>query len=138
MVIRGAKTYFLLAVVFALAVAGAGRVLAHGEEDHAPGRVEMPTEHMAVGDTCVEDTEFMRRNHMTLLMHQRDKTVHQGERPKKHSLRNCLSCHAPAHPPGGAEPASIKSGKHFCAECHIYAAVKIDCFECHAEIGEAE
>ena len=22
---------------------------------------------------------------------------------------------------------------HFCAGCHLYASVKIDCFECHAD-----
>jgi hypothetical protein len=25
--------------------------------------------------------------------------------------------------------------QHFCAECHAYASVKIDCFECHADRG---
>jgi len=23
--------------------------------------------------------------------------------------------------------------QHFCAGCHLYASVKIDCFECHAD-----
>ena len=25
--------------------------------------------------------------------------------------------------------------EHFCAECHAFASVKIDCFECHADRG---
>ncbi len=116
-----------------LAALGAGAVLAHDGEDH--GRVPVPSEHMAMGDQCVEDTDFMRRDHMTLLDHQRDSTVLDGVRTEKHSLRGCLSCHAPAKPPGGAQPVSLASGEHFCAECHAYAAVKIDCFQCHAEFG---
>lgn len=135
----GARTYLLLAVaVFVLA---AGAVFAHGDKEHEPTRVELPTDHMAIGDKCVEETDFMIRNHMALLMHQRDGTVHDGVRTKKYSLRGCLSCHAPANPPAkdgvAVQPASIASGKHFCAECHTYVAVKIDCFECHAELGEA-
>jgi len=41
------------------------------------------------GDQCVEDTDFMRRNHMELILHQRDETMHRGVRPKKHSLKEC-------------------------------------------------
>ena len=82
------------------------------------------------GKQCVEETSFMRRNHMDLLMHQRDKTMHKGIRTKQHSLVGCLSCHAVIDVDGQA--VSIKSDKHFCNSCHSYAAVKIDCFECHA------
>ena len=27
--------------------------------------------------------------------------------------------------------------RHFCTECHAYTAVRIDCFECHADRGLA-
>ena len=30
------------------------------------------------------------------------------------------------------KPVSFASPKHFCRTCHDYAAVHIDCFECHA------
>jgi hypothetical protein len=110
-----------------LVIAGAGIAFGHGGVVHEP---------VAVATECVEDTDFMRRNHMALLKHERDETVHEGERGQKYSLRGCLSCHAPAHPADGSTPASIASGEHFCADCHVYTAVKIDCFECHAEIGE--
>ncbi|MBV5325306.1 MAG: hypothetical protein J0626_08585, partial [Rhodospirillaceae bacterium] len=34
------------------------------------------------GEQCVEPTDFMRRNHMKLLNHQRDETVIEGVRTK--------------------------------------------------------
>jgi len=79
---------------------------------------------------CVEDTKFMRTNHMELLLHQRDETTRRGIRTKKHSLKNCIACHVVKD--ASTMPVSAASPKHFCRECHDYAAVKIDCFECHA------
>jgi predicted CXXCH cytochrome family protein len=94
------------------------------------GRVPVPTIPMGQGDSCVEDTDFMRRNHMSLLEHQRDETVHEGIRSKQHSLKECISCHVV----NGADavPVTVASPDHFCRSCHDYAAVKIDCFQCHA------
>jgi predicted CXXCH cytochrome family protein len=69
----------------------------------------------------------MRRDHMELLKHQRDATVHGGIRGAKASLKECVACHA------GATTGSVaQSETNFCVSCHTYAAVKIDCFECHA------
>ena len=81
------------------------------------------------GERCVEDTNVMRKNHMEFLLHQRDDTVHDGIRTKKHSLKECLSCHA-VNDASGA-PVGIDDKRHFCNSCHAYAAVSIDCFECH-------
>ena len=83
------------------------------------------------GDRCVEDTPFMRRNHMELLKHQRDRTVHDGVRTTRHSLANCVACHADRET--GSVVGRNSSGREgFCAGCHSYAGVKLDCFECHA------
>jgi cytochrome c553 len=79
------------------------------------------------GERCVEDTEYMRRNHMELLKHQRDRTVHEGVRSKQHSLKECIECHA-----SKSNNSVADSKDNFCASCHSYASVKIDCFECHA------
>ena len=79
---------------------------------------------------CVEETDFMRTNHMDLLLHQRDETMYKGIRTEKHSLKNCLSCHVVKD--SSNRPVSAANPKHFCRECHDYAAVNIDCFECHA------
>ncbi len=101
----------------------AGAVFAAGE-----GRTPKPViERAAQGAQCVDDPEFMRRNHMDLLKHQRDDTVRGGIRGEKYSLKTCIECHA------SRETASVtKASTNFCVSCHSYAAVKIDCFECHA------
>jgi hypothetical protein len=82
------------------------------------------------GDKCVADTAWMRRYHMMALMHHRDETVHEGIRAKRFDLTGCIDCHAVKGADG--KPVSFASPKHFCRTCHDYAAVQIDCFECHA------
>jgi hypothetical protein len=78
------------------------------------------------GTQCVEDTATMRRLHMAFLKHQRDETVHGGIRGAKHSLKDCVACHA------STTTGSVAAAPtDFCSSCHAYAAVKIDCFECH-------
>jgi len=93
-------------------------------------RVFVPAPPRGKGLQCVADTEYMRRNHMTLLDQQRNATVRDGIRTDRFSLRKCVECHAIDGPDG--RPLSAKSPKFFCRECHIYAAVRIGCFECHA------
>jgi hypothetical protein len=78
------------------------------------------------GTTCVADPAIMRRSHMDLLKHQRDETVHGGIRGAKASLKECVDCHA--SPASGSVAAEAGD---FCVSCHRYAAVTIDCFECH-------
>jgi len=86
------------------------------------------------GESCVADIDFMRRNHMTMLKHQRDETMLKGVRTKQYSLKECVSCHAVKGP--DATPVTVSSPKHFCRSCHDYVAVKIDCFQCHASRPE--
>ena len=78
------------------------------------------------GTQCVEDPVQMRRQHMEFLKHQRDATVHGGIRGAKYSLKDCVACHATT--PSGSVAATPGD---FCVACHQYAAVKIDCFDCH-------
>ncbi len=112
-------------------------VAVEGEDaEVAAGRTPYPLIPRGQGDSCVEDTDFMRRNHMNLLMHQRDDTVLQGIRSKRHSLKECISCHAVPGP--DSIPVTISSPEHFCRSCHDYAAVSIDCFQCHASRPEQE
>lgn len=84
----------------------------------------------ANAEQCVEPTQEMRVNHMEYILHQRDDTVHEGIRTKQHSFKNCISCHV-VHDDAG-KAVSFKDERHFCNSCHTYAAVKIDCFECHS------
>jgi hypothetical protein len=82
------------------------------------------------GDQCVADTNYMRRYHMKVLTHQRDDTVQNGIRTKQFSLKECIACHATTD--DGGRPVPINAPGEFCASCHDYAAVKVDCFQCHA------
>ncbi len=100
------------------------------------GRVVVPSPSKGIGDNCVADTEFMRRYHMTVLNHQRDDTVHDGIRTKQFSLKKCIACHAVNGP--DSRPVTVESPQHFCRSCHDYAAVKVDCFECHASRPQAD
>ncbi len=88
-------------------------------------RVPQPKVNIARGDKCVEPTDEMRRNHMKYILHQRDKTMHEGIRTTQHSLANCVECHADPN------TKTVLGKDGFCASCHSYAAVSIDCFECH-------
>ena len=88
------------------------------------------------GDQCVEDPEWMRSNHFETVLHQRDETVLHGIRTTKHSLKNCIDCHVTPDGKGNYARYS-NSEEHFCASCHEYAAVSIDCFQCHADRPES-
>jgi len=103
-------------------------LLAGGPQTAAAGEVPMPNPVKAFkGDKCVEPADVMRREHMDFLKHQRIETVHEGVRGKKYSLRGCIDCHAvPDEQAGGKRTA-----RAFCSDCHKYAAVNIDCFQCH-------
>ena len=86
-----------------------------------------PTIEKARGGSCVAAPEVMRRTHPELLKHQRNETVHLGMRDGRASLKACVECHA------STKSGSVAAvGTDFCVSCHSYAAVKIDCFECHA------
>ncbi len=83
------------------------------------------------GKKCVEPEEVMRREHMEFILHQRDETMHRGIRTSKYSLAECIDCHV--QPDENGNIATHKDEEHFCNACHQYAAVSIDCFECHAD-----
>ena len=83
------------------------------------------------GVECVEPEDVMRRNHMNFILHQRDETMHEGIRTSKYSLAECIDCHV--QPDENGHIASVDEKEHFCNACHQYAAVNIDCFECHAD-----
>jgi hypothetical protein len=108
----------------ALAMAGLGLALAGGV---ALADGLGPTIEKARGGSCVDDPEVMRRIHPDLLKHQRNETVHRGIRDQRASLKGCIECHAS---PTSGSVAVAKTD--FCVSCHSYAAVQIDCFECHA------
>lgn len=75
---------------------------------------------------CVEDTAFMRDNHMKLLASWRDNVLRKGNRVytatdgkvfEMSLTSNCLKCH--------------ENKSRFCDRCHDYAGVKPTCWNCH-------
>jgi len=111
----------VLAVV--LSVAGIA-----GARETRASRVAMPVIKIENGEACVAPAEEMRRDHMTFLLHQRDRTLRQGLREPRFSLKNCVDCHA------SRETGSVLGQEGFCSSCHAYAAVSMDCFECHTPL----
>ncbi len=94
----------------------------------------LPKLPLAKGERCVEPTEIMRRRHMDFLLHQRDLTVVKGIRTEKYRFVNCLNCHV--LPDAEGRYARHTDTEHFCTGCHQFSAVKIDCFQCHADRPE--
>jgi hypothetical protein len=74
---------------------------------------------------CIAPTADMRVNHMKMLNHSRDRTLRHGIRGEKASLNGCIECHA------SKTTGSVLGKEGFCQECHAYAAVKLDCWDCH-------
>lgn len=117
-----------LAALLALSLGAVAASSGSGDAGSASaGRTPKPTLVIEKGDRCVEDTAYMRKNHMKLLMHHRDDTVHKGIRTEKHSLKNCINCHA-----SSKNNSVLGSDENFCQSCHTYAAVKLDCWDCHS------
>ena len=107
-------------------------VLAAEQPSSALGQVVLPEPKLPrLATQCVEPTDIMRRDHMKFLLHQRDATVIDGIRTKQYSLTGCIDCHNPDPPDGRA--VHYENPEHFCAGCHLFTAVKIDCFGCHAD-----
>ncbi|TAK43662.1 MAG: Hdr-like menaquinol oxidoreductase cytochrome c subunit [Betaproteobacteria bacterium] len=98
----------------------------------AAGRTAKPVVLIERPGQCVEATEVMRRDHMKLLLHQRDRTVRDGIRTKPQSLAGCVDCHA------SRKTGSVLGEQGFCQSCHAYAGVRLDCWECHTPKARAQ
>ena len=115
----------LAALGFALLFAvSPAPTFAHEGEAH-PQRTPVPNMTVESTGKCIAPAEEMRRNHMEMLKHQRDRTLRQGIRGEPASLNTCIECHA------SKKTGSVLGKGDFCESCHAYAAVKLDCFECH-------
>ena len=99
--------------------------------DAEEGSYVTPGSKAAGLDNCVRETGFMRRNHMELIEHQRDVTVHQGIRSTTDSLAACVECHVSYDK---QQPVSVYSDGQFCNACHEFTAVDVNCFGCHATV----
>ncbi|SDJ25748.1 hypothetical protein [Aliiruegeria lutimaris] len=88
----------------------------------------------ATGDPHPEGNRVMRRRHMEMMRHDRDMTMHDGEREIDASISECFECHSVKDEAGGY--VTYESEKHFCRACHDFVAVKVDCFMCHRSTPE--
>jgi len=102
--------------------------------DNFEGIVPPPKAKASEINGCVAPVEDMRKNHMEKMLHQRDKTLREGVRTKQHSIAECVNCHITPKKDGSY--ANFGENEHFCSSCHNYAAVSIDCFECHRDKPE--
>lgn len=121
---------FIVALLLAASAAGQIVPSAFAESPAGAENALVPHPPKGRGEHCVASTQFMRRYHMTMMKHQRDETVHEGVRGNPFSIAGCVDCHAVKGADG--QPVRYDNPKHFCRSCHDYAAVSIDCFECHA------
>jgi len=134
---RPAAASAAAAALVAAGLLALGGTLASGEArsaadaPRATARVPLPVIEPGSGDRCVEDTPTMRRNHMEMLQHHRDRTVREGIRTTQHSLANCVTCHA------SRKTGRVTGDGAFCSTCHSYAGVRLDSFECHADRPQA-
>ncbi len=118
---------WLRAIAFALC---AGALASTVSASDPAARVAKPAISVDRSTQCIDSPDVMRRTHMDMLKHQRDRTVRAGMRGEKVHLNGCVECHA--GPGAGAAAGSVVgSPQAFCEGCHRYAAVKLDCFGCH-------
>ncbi len=88
----------------------------------------------ATGDPHPEGNAYWRKYHPDMLRHDRDLTMHLGDRQVRASLKKCFDCHAARDEAG--QVVTYADDRHFCRACHDYAAVKVDCFMCHRSTPE--
>ena len=109
--------------------------LAARGEERAP-MTSAPAIPHGKGERCIADRDVMRRDHMRMLLSYRHQAVRDGAHQPQHGIDDCVSCHAVKGADGGS--VGIDSPQHFCRVCHDYAAVRIDCFECHPSRPQAQ
>lgn len=117
-----------------------------------------PTSQQIAGKECVEPKEYMRENHMQLLLQWRDSAVREGKTVYINSQGKafdisledtCIKCHneisasnsasssssasntALSH--ASASNVSQSSDDQFCYSCHNYVAATPNCWSCHSE-----
>lgn len=121
------KTRILLVLLAIVAMLqGCGKVAP--ELDVATAKAK--SEHCTIS----EDISEVRNNHMEYILHKRDETMYDGIRTKQHSFTECINCHVPKGV--GDQKVRHDEEEHFCATCHMYTGVKLDCFQCHTDQPE--
>lgn len=110
-------------------------LLVIGGAAHAQNSDLFPEIPKALYELTTPHPDDIRVNHMDYLRHDRDATMYLGDRDTEFSLKDCVDCHAVRGP--DASFVTVENDAHFCKSCHVYAAVKIDCFQCHNSVPVA-
>ncbi len=135
--LKGSLQKLPLSVAGLALMASFTTVNAEVEQDELGPRIEIPE---SSGKSCVLPEDEIRRKHPDMLKHDRILTLREGLRAKADgnnldgSLKQCINCHAIKD--DNDQYVRIDNDKHFCVSCHKYAAVTIDCFQCHRDIPE--
>ncbi len=118
----------------ALVIAGLSVLIFFGAiwADHR-GTVPVPLVPTAQGH-CVLPTALMRSEHMMLLRQVREQIVRDDKNDRTDRLTNCIACHVQTNSAGA--PIPINQRGQFCAACHTYVGVHLDCFACHATVPQ--
>ncbi|MDD5167272.1 MAG: sulfate reduction electron transfer complex DsrMKJOP subunit DsrJ [Syntrophales bacterium] len=106
----------------------------HGKKPVVPEpSLDTPAIAALTDKRCVEDTAFMRANHMKLIVSWRDQVVREGKRYYTNKngqtieaslTGTCLKCHS--------------NKDQFCDRCHDYVGAKPTCWSCHIVPGEVK
>ena len=125
------RNFYTLAlwIIVSITCTSAITVIADSSEDIPPPKGKFSEETI-----CVEPVEVMRIKHFDFILDHRDETVIRGIRTEQYSLTGCIDCHITPNAEG--KFARYSEETHFCASCHQFTAVSIDCFQCHADRPE--
>lgn len=125
------RNFFTLAlwIIISIACASAITVIADSSENIPPPKAKYSEK-----TACIEPVDVMRKKHFEFILDHRDETVVRGIRTEQYSLTGCIDCHITPNAEG--KFARYSEETHFCASCHQFAAVNIDCFQCHADRPE--
>lgn len=99
--------------------------------DSEPPKLMKAVKQFNTEDELKAHMSHIRRDHMDLLLHKRDKTVIKGIRTEENSLIACINCHIPEKHNG--KVLRHTDPEHFCSTCHNYVAADLDCFQCHVD-----
>lgn len=131
---RGSVKTMRAAALLAAALLVSPVLSASESEGEAHGAISQTRSKAATAESCVRPVEEMRRDHMDLLKHKRDDTMHRGIRTTDASLAGCIDCHADRNESGEFVPVDAEG--QFCQSCHADVAAKPDCFGCHRTTPE--
>jgi len=131
-----------LSLIFGLALLASSNLYAEGADNS--GLYPKITVSKAQGDKCVRPPAEIRRLHPDMLKHDRIQTMRKGVRAQADgkeldgSLKACINCHAIKDSKDDSGYVRIDNNQHFCVSCHKFAAVTIDCFQCHRDIPQGD